>query len=292
MLTSSTIIQNEGELTHDLKRRQDQLDVVGSISKKPRITVDNNTLVAPPSPPHSASFSGGKYDSDSDSDEYDLDGKSRLNSRGGRQNSRKLGQRPSSHGLGHRRRKSCAVPELDLIARQRCVDYIITAIDEVWARYCDQTANAESERYSEDNSDGSNKKLHTGSDIVELPSSPLSLYGDSDIESGSDLCGSGSMPRNQLFTSSRQLRGRLESISEDPSSRALMALRQRLLKAKYFFLELLESTDVGSCAAFWHRWDLVKYAAIELVEDDGDDDDVVDAVTESLEEGRFYRSRC
>jgi hypothetical protein len=268
----------------DLKRKRKQIDY-GSNLKKPRISVDR-AVVAPPSPPHSASFSGGRYGSDSDSDEDGHDGRSRSATRV-RRNSRKLGQHPSS---GHRRRKSCIVPESDLMARQRCVDYLITAIDEVWARYCDQTASAESERYNEGDSSSS---ANTNARVVEveLPSSPLSLYGDSEVESGSESSRSSSQVRNRV-ASVRQPRGRLESISEDPSSRALMALRQRLLKAKYFFLELIDSNDAASCAAFWHRWDLVKYAAIELVEEDGDDDEVVEAVTECLEEGRFYLSRC
>lgn len=246
--------------------------------KKPRLSLDR-MINGPPSPPHSASVSAGRYSSNcSDTDEYQVAASpvARMRRNSGRK--QMLGQHP---GLGPRRRKSAVVPECDLAARQRCVDYLVTAIDEVWARYCCQTANAESERYSEGNCSSQYVE-------IDLPSSPLSLCDEGEEnEDAQYLSGKGS----GSITICQPRSGRVESISEHPSSRALMALRQRLLNAKYFFLELIDNNDASSCAAFWHRWDLVKYAAIELVEEDGDDDDVVESVTETLEDGRFYGSR-
>ena len=77
--------------------------------------------------------------------------------------------------------------------------------------------------------------------------------------------------------------------SEQPDSVRLLNLKKRLMNAKYFLQDLTECEDLPSSAMFWNRWDMIKYAAIELVEENGDDDDVVESVTGELEAGRYYR---
>ncbi|ANB13160.1 hypothetical protein AWJ20_1442 [Sugiyamaella lignohabitans] len=171
----------------------------------------------------------------------------------------------------HRRRRSMSVPESDQISRQRCFDYLVSAIDAVWAQYCDCTSFAESEIYD-------NKKQQNGSypyeypEQQDLPCSPVSLCEE---DMGMD---------EPVLTPNT-------AVSEQPTSVRLMNLKERLLKAKYFFVDLLETLDMEKSAQFWHRWDLVKYATIELVEE-ADDDETIEDVSAELEEGRYYGMRC
>lgn len=79
--------------------------------------------------------------------------------------------------------------------------------------------------------------------------------------------------------------------SEQPGSVRLLNLKTRLMNAKYYFQDLVDADDLESSVAFWNRWDLIKYSAIELVEDDGDDDEVVEITTEKLEYGRYYTAK-
>lgn len=76
--------------------------------------------------------------------------------------------------------------------------------------------------------------------------------------------------------------------SEQPGSVRLLNLKTRLMNVKYFLQDLVDADEVDSSRSFWNRWDLIKYSAIELVEDDGDDDEVVDATIKRLEHGRYY----
>jgi hypothetical protein len=166
------------------------------------------------------------------------------------------------HSSTHRRRnKSLAVPECDTAARQRCFDYLVGAIDEVWAQYCDCTQSAETVLYE-----------------VELPNSPESLCDDS--ANDSDWL--------QVHQPAAGRAGHRASVSEQPRSLRLMNLKKRLLNAKYFLEDLLGTVDVDAAAEFWSRWDMVKYAVVELVEEEADDDELVDEVCEDLERGRFY----
>lgn len=166
------------------------------------------------------------------------------------------------HSSAHRRRKSLVVPECDTTARQRCFDYLVGAIDEVWAQYYDLTSSAETVLYD-----------------VELPNSPESLCDDSANESDSTA---------HAVQPTAGRAGHRASVSEQPKSLRLMNLKKRLLNAKYFMEDLVETTDVDAAAEFWHRWDMIKYAVVELVEEEGDDDDLVDEVCEDLEHGRFF----
>lgn len=166
-----------------------------------------------------------------------------------------------------RRRKSQQVPEADLLARQRCYDYLHTAIDAVWAEYCDSTAYAESLKY--------------------MPHSPVSEQEDSIfLSSGEEdetACSSGK-GRTVSFNAGKGHQ-RSESISMQPQSQSLMRQKKRLLDAKYYLSHFVGAPDTHASATFWRVWDQLKYSTVELVE--GDDDDA-DEVIDDLEAGRFY----
>lgn len=214
------------------------------VSKRP-------ALLPPMSPP--------AVDSDDDDNQrndyvYDQQNLATYSSLKSVKSSSSLGSRQT--GGYKRRRRVLSVPESDITARARCFEYLVGAIDEVWAQYCDCTSSAEVQMYGGD-----------------LPCSPVSLYDGlavSDTEDGHT------------------------NIEDDGAASGvergiqLMNLKKRLLNAKYFFSELLENRSWDACAQFWDRWDLVKYSTVDLVEDT-DDDEVVDRVCEELEAGRAYR---
>lgn len=239
--------------------------------------------------------------------------------------------------ISNRKRRSPVVPRSDLVARAKCFEYLVSAIDEVWAQYCTYTSSAEDEMYAVDEegqTKGHRRHVSVYSDH-ELPTSPASLCGEEDegnYSSTSESYGprtpytagepstylKNPSPKAQMFTARKMpslmdntFRNRnqattekdsAESVddgddeesvhslapSEQPGSVKLLNLKQRLMNAKYFLQDLVDREDIESSTAFWNRWDLVKYAAIELVEDDGDDDDIVENVTEDLERGRYY----
>lgn len=76
--------------------------------------------------------------------------------------------------------------------------------------------------------------------------------------------------------------------SEQPGSVRLLNLKTRLMNVKYYLQDLVDADDFESSSFFWNRWDLIKYSAIELVEEDGDDDEIVETTTAKLEHGRYY----
>lgn len=174
--------------------------------------------------------------------------------------------------------------DCDQVARSRCFDYLVTAIDEAWARYCDATTYAEDEVYN---------------NVDHLPNTPASLNFSDDNED-EDEEGDGdknddvydevddgykSASTNLTeYDSDFELKRR---VSSQPSSVRLQQLKDRLLKAKYYLQDFIESDSFDEACAFWKRWDLIKYATIELVEDD-DDDEVIESTIEDLEKGRFY----
>ncbi|VVT53025.1 uncharacterized protein SAPINGB_P003366 [Magnusiomyces paraingens] len=246
---------------------------------------------------------------------------------------------PSSlGGMGSsRKRRAPAVPRCDLVARARCFDYLVSAIDEVWAQYCTYTSCAEDEMYAVDEDEKRSKTWkHKRNTSVysdhELPTSPASLCEeDGNYSSTNESYGprtpyhdSGSRyntsPARQMYScntskivydeynhndecddsvesSTQNDSATLSAVSdkslapsEQPGSVRLLHLKQRLMKAKYYLQDLVDRDDIDSSCAFWNKWDLVKYPAIELVEDDGEDDDTVETVTDELENGRHYAS--
>jgi hypothetical protein len=161
--------------------------------------------------------------------------------------------------------------DCDKVARNRCFEYLVGAIDEAWARYCDATSYAEDEVYN--------------GEICYQPATPASI-GTSDVEDDDDDDGYKSASTNITDYDSDF---EVKRVSGQPGSVKLQHLKDRLLKAKYYLQDYLESNDLDEATAFWKRWDLIKYATIELVEDD-DDDDVIESTIEDLERGRLIGS--
>ncbi|ODQ63096.1 hypothetical protein NADFUDRAFT_72208 [Nadsonia fulvescens var. elongata DSM 6958] len=205
---------------------------------------------------------------------------------------------PSPGGLASRRRKS-TVLHSDLTARKRCFDYLVDAIDEAWARYCDST----NDHYS----------------YNQLPDSPLSItdengeYCDNNDEEDDNRCYIQDSHRLQELKE-RLINAKyfLESYigdnhvnttttchaNQDGNSSPLMG---NSMSTKSFSVNFNASSvantntttvnnDITSSSMFWRRWDLIKYAAIELVEDNTDDDDIIESKIVELEDGRVFLS--
>lgn len=195
-----------------------------------------------------------------------------------------------------KRRKSFAVPESDRIARQNCFEYLVSSIDEVWAQYCVCTSSAENDKYDE-----SNPKNLDG-----LPSSPVSLCGEEDGEeagysSTDDVSSNTNMscpgtPKYSVYLNN--YRGQQQKTSRSGSSIAadvnapesvrLLNLKKRLMNAKYFLSDLVDAVDPVSSQEFWSKFDVIKYELISVLEENGDDDDIVESTCEDLEKGRHY----
>ncbi|ODV87079.1 hypothetical protein CANARDRAFT_216778 [[Candida] arabinofermentans NRRL YB-2248] len=166
------------------------------------------------------------------------------------------------------------IPDSDFVARSRCFEYLVGAIDEAWARYCDATSYAEDEVYGYD----------SGSAIPQTPASTVSSDEDDGYKSELSVATSltdydSDFPMSMLGNNNRR-------VSEVPANVRLQQLKDRLIKAKYYLQDYVDSNDSDGCLLFWKKWDLIKYATIELVEDD-DDDEVVENQIEELEAGRF-----
>lgn len=157
---------------------------------------------------------------------------------------------------------------LDISARNRCFDYLVSAIDEAWALYCDATSYAEDEVLNRSYS---------------IPATPRS-FKSSDNEDDDFDAGYKSTSTN-ITEYDSDCQGK--SGSKPTSSLKLQQLKDRLLKAKYYLQDFLDSDELDEAIAFWRRWDLVKYATIELVEDD-DEDEIVESTIEDLEKGRYH----
>lgn len=147
-----------------------------------------------------------------------------------------------------RRRKGSAVPQSDVIARQRCYEYLHTAIDAVWAEFCNSTSYAENQKY--------------------MPHSPTS-------ESDEFLEGDWPLKPNK----------RSDSISLQPQSRSLMKQKKRLTNAKDLLAHFVNVPDMHSSKQFWKTWDVLKTQSVELVDGEVDDDEY-DEVINDLEAGR------
>lgn len=179
-----------------------------------------------------------------------------------------------------------SIPESDKNSRSRCFEYLVSSIDEAWARYCDATTYVEDEVY------GYNTPASIATDDEDYFGNLTDLTDyESDYEISSKQqanvrkLSTPITPNHSAFStlaSSSSL-----SSSKDPSSCQLQALKDRLTKAKYFLQDLVDSDDFNDAVAFWKRWDMVKYATIELVEDD-DDDEVVESTIDELEDGRLF----
>ncbi|CDO92685.1 unnamed protein product [Kluyveromyces dobzhanskii CBS 2104] len=157
------------------------------------------------------------------------------------------------------RHSSCVVPQSDLLARERCFDYIVQSIDEVWARYCDTTSSAENQLY---------------------PYGYVSPVSDSETSGNESDSGYKSSTDAETDCTFRK-------VSNLPDSKELQSLKDRLTKAKHSLEQTVDAIQVQSCIMFWNRWDMIKYNAVEMMEEE-DDDVLVESVLEELEEGRWY----
>ncbi|RCK63566.1 hypothetical protein Cantr_09685 [Candida viswanathii] len=169
-----------------------------------------------------------------------------------------------------------AVPIADTKARTRCFEYLIGAIDEAWARYCDAAASVEDDVYGY----GTNSKNIAVSDDEDDDDASVdddTFDNNTDITDYSD------------FPSQHHLAAPSKPAPQQPnqSSNQLQDLKVRLTKAKYYLQELVDSNDYREIELFWKRWDMIKYSTIELVEDD-DDDEIIESTIEELENGRLF----
>lgn len=186
------------------------------------------------------------------------------------------------------RQPSVAVPlaassHEDHAARTRCFDYIVGAIDEAWARYCDAATYVEDEVYGYNTP----QLIATDEEDYVENSTDITDYDDDD-----HLVQKLSAQHVRALFKPRML------MLGPPTPAALSAavlllgaphlqhLKDRLTKAKYYLQDLVDSEDAYDVLCFWKRWDMIKYATIELVEDD-DDDEVMEATIEDLEAGRM-----
>ncbi|GBL51730.1 hypothetical protein CAJCM15448_40040 [Candidozyma auris] len=192
------------------------------------------------------------------------------------------------------------ISQSDKCSRMKCFDYLVGAIDEAWARYCDAASYVEDETYGYSTP---NSVATDDEDDYFGNSTDLTDY-ESDFEhehkhkpkhrskAGASAAAGAhfkkpSMAAKPVGIMANDNVNCASSTSKDPSSCQLSALKDRLIKAKYFLQDLLESDDYHDACAFWKRWDMIKYAAIELVEDD-DDDEVIESTIDDLEEGRLF----
>ncbi|PSK36273.1 hypothetical protein C7M61_004095 [Candidozyma pseudohaemuli] len=181
------------------------------------------------------------------------------------------------------------MPQGDKSSRSRCFDYLVGAIDEAWARYCDAASYVEDETYGYNTP---NSVATDDEDDYFGNTTDLTDY-ESEFEHEQKKCiaqpvsKKPSMMAKPVGIMANDSTSRASSTSKDPSSCQLQALKDRLIKAKYFLQDLLESEDYQDASAFWKRWDMIKYAAIELVEDD-DDDEIIESTIDDLEEGRLF----
>lgn len=159
------------------------------------------------------------------------------------------------------------VPRDDIVARERCFDFIVQSIDEVWARYVDSSSTAETKTYYL-RSGGNN--LNSADSSFQSTSDDSSCFED-DVEVSEDD------GYNSEVTSCTEF--------DESNIKSLQSLKYRLTNAKNDLELNYDSPDLTDSMEFWRRWDMIKYSAVELMEDD-DDDELIESVIEELERGR------
>lgn len=202
---------------------------------------------------------------------------------------RKSLSRPGSFSCS---RKS-HVPRADLVARERCFDYIVQSIDEVWARYCDTTSSAEAVVYnnfcakSQTGVKIPSSQPHKSLNISETESDNCTFGGAEEADSEDDDESSGYKSEATNPTEYETDHGESRTVSNLPDSVKLQSLKHRLMKAKNDLELVYDSKHLEGSASFWRRWDMIKYSAVEMMEDD-DDDDVIENAIAELEQGRCH----
>lgn len=192
--------------------------------------------------------------------------------------------------------KLIQIPKSDKLARSKCFDYLVGAIDEAWARYCDASSCIEDEVFY--------NEAPTKFDDLSIKSIKESDYDDDEeIEDDkSEIIDNYSINSTDLtdisdhfinqskaFMNYRNQNHKLtiKKSNTNQSTNQYQKLKDRLTKAKYFLQDLIDSEDYQDIQSFWNRWDMIKYSTIELVEDD-DDDEVIESTIEDLEVGRYF----
>lgn len=216
-----------------------------------------------------------------------------------------VSSRPSSFSS-----KRNQTSKFDLLARERCFDYIVQSIDEVWARYCDTTSNAEavvygdvarkkcaapdalSSSYTHSQRDkalrmvsangGFSSEIGSDADEEVIQESASNGTTLNDYDEGED-----EEESNSAATDYETDHSESRTVSNLPDSVKLQSLKSRLTKAKEDLEQVYDSAEYADCCAFWQRWDMAKYSAVEMMEED-DDDELIENIIEELEEGRCY----
>ncbi|AMD19475.1 HCL676Wp [Eremothecium sinecaudum] len=195
--------------------------------------------------------------------------------------------RHSSFSISGTRQRQ--VPRSDVIARSRCFDYILQSIDEVWGRYCNTTCTAENEVYERLGNSINGSVTISGSpnssffqaagnhNGIEHRERELSDYDLSDSGYKSEITNPTEYETDCDY----------RKVSKLPQSMQLQSLKNRLVRAKNDLENSYDTTDWNDCVYFWRRWDMIKYSAVEMMEED-DDDDLIESVIDELEEGRCY----
>lgn len=183
------------------------------------------------------------------------------------------------------RRALCAVPHNphDHAARSRCFDYLVGAIDAAWTRYCETTLCAEEETYHM----GTFGRMPCNIQYPLMgPATPASIATD-DEGYRTEPAGVHSTDCTDYDLEEEMKAVVAPAAAARPKSTRmrLQDLKDRLTKAKYYLQDYVELDYPADVDAFWRRWDLVKYATVELVEDD-DDEEIVEETIEDLERGR------
>lgn len=209
--------------------------------------------------------------------------------------------------------------EKDKASRAQCFEYLVGAIDAAWASYCDATSVVEDEvygystpeliasDYDDESSNAANNNIvqnaaptsddENDTDLTDYDSDYDHKVASFKASTGPSLTNSAvpsmrmSIMNTPIQTSSLSCSATSKpSICDprmNPSSCKLQELKERLTKAKYFLQDLVDSDDYNDMLTFWKRWDMIKYATIELVEED-DDDEVVESTIDELEGGRLF----
>lgn len=201
-------------------------------------------------------------------------------------------------------------PKEDLVARERCFDYIVQAIDEVWARYCDTTCSAEVNMYDDWNILKKRKVSNVSSPLTDndINIKPTRMCSNnkslqySDVEQDDEQIFD-HKPNNLMEQTTNEndedgykteateyetdSSSEYRTVSKLPDSIKLESLKCRLVKAKNDLEPVYDSSELDDSISFWNRWDMIKYSAIEVMEDD-DDDEIVESAIDELEEGRFF----
>ncbi|ODQ68010.1 hypothetical protein NADFUDRAFT_63500 [Nadsonia fulvescens var. elongata DSM 6958] len=185
---------------------------------------------------------------------------------------RQQGRFVCQRNLRRKSRSHQSVPEGDLRARSRCFEYLVDAIDEAWAQYCDITSSEENEFY--DREDFSARNC-LNQNYPHLPASPVSI-----LEEDNEL--------SQWCEGIEDTKCASMPIS---TSGKLQDLKERLLKAKYYLELYLTGLDSQSSRLFWQKWDLMKDGAIGLLDENCvDNDHTMEMKVEELEYGRLFNA--